>query len=75
MSKSEKMIVERKNNEILVRFSAGTNASKIQSILDYLRYEELTSNSQATEKDIENLTKESKSDRWEKIEKEIGLDD
>jgi hypothetical protein len=69
------MIVERKNNEILVRISAGTNASKIQSILDYLRYEELTSNSQATEKDIENLTKESKSDRWEKIKKEIGLDD
>jgi hypothetical protein len=69
------MIVERKNNEILVRFSAGTKASKIQSILDYLRYEELTSKSKATEKDIDNLTKQSKSDRWEKIKKEIGLDD
>lgn len=69
------MIVERKDNEILVRFSAGTKASKIQSILDYLRYEELTSNSRATEKDIDNLTKKSKSDRWEKIKKEIGLDD
>ncbi|HLS29470.1 MAG TPA: hypothetical protein VK021_01295 [Flavobacteriaceae bacterium] len=68
------MIVERKNNEILVRFSANTKASKIQSILDYLRYEELTSKSKATEKDIENLTKTSKSDRWEKIKKEIGLD-
>jgi len=69
------MIVERKDNEILVRFSAGTKASKIQSILDYLRYEELTSKSRATEKDIDNLTKKSKSDRWEKIKKEIGLDD
>ncbi len=49
------MIVERKNNEILVRFSAGTNASKIQSILNYLRYKELTSKSEATEKDIEAL--------------------
>jgi len=68
------MIVERKDNEILVRFSAGTKASKIQSILDYLRYEELTSKSRATEKDIDNLTKKSKSDRWEKIKKEIGLD-
>ena len=69
------MIVERKNNEILVRFSAGTKVSKIQSILDYLIYEELTSKSQATEKDIENLTKQSKSDRWEQIKKERGLDD
>lgn len=69
------MIVERNNNEILVRFSAGTKASKIQSILDYLRYEELTSKSEAMEKDIEALTKKSKSDRWEKIKKEVGLDD
>lgn len=69
------MIVERKDNEILVRFSANTKASKIQSILDYLRYEELTSKSKATEKDIDYLTKQSKSDRWEKIKKEIGLDD
>lgn len=69
------MIVERHNNEILVRFSAGKKASKIQLILDYLRYEELTSKSMATEKDIENLTKEAKSDRWERIKKEIGLDD
>ena len=69
------MIVERKDNELLVRISAGKNASKIQSILDYLRYEELTSNSEATEKDIENLTKESKKDRWEKIRKEIGFND
>lgn len=69
------MIVERKNNEILVRFSAGTKASKIQSILDYLRFEELTLRSEATEKDVEILTKNSKSDRWEKIKKEVGLDD
>ncbi len=69
------MIVERKNDEILVRFSAGTKASKIQSILDYLRYEELTSKSKATEKDVETLTKQSKSERWEKIKKEIGFDD
>ena len=69
------MIVERINNEILVRFSAGTKVSKIQSILDYLRYEELTSRSEATEKNVEALTKESKFDRWGKIKKEVGLDD
>lgn len=69
------MIVERENNEILVRFTASKNASRIQSILDYLRYEELTSKSKAKEKDVDELVKESKSDRWQKIRRSIGFDD
>lgn len=69
------MIVEIRNNEILVRFKMGTRASKIQSILDYLKYEELTSKSTATEQDIEDLVNEAKKGRWEKIKKQIGLND
>jgi len=68
------MIVERQNNEILVRFSAGNKASKIQSILDYLRYEELTSKSKATQKDLDLLLKDAKKGRLDKIRKETGLD-
>lgn len=67
------MIVERQNNEILVRFFAGNNASRIQAILDYLRYEELTSKSKATQKDLNLLLKEAKNGRLDKIKKEIGL--
>lgn len=69
------MIVERENNEIVVRFTANKSASRIQSILDYLRYEELTSKSNAAERDIEELVKEVKSNRWEKIRKSAGFDD
>jgi len=69
------MIVERENDEILVRFTASKSASRIQSILDYLRYEELTSKSKASEKDVDELVKESKANRWEKIRKSIGFDD
>ncbi len=69
------MIVERQNNEILVRFSAGAKASKIQSILDYLRYEELTSRSKATKDDLEDLLKDAKKGRTDKINKELGLND
>ena len=69
------MIVERENNEILVRFSASKDASRIQSILDYLRYEELTSRSNAKEEDVNELVKESKSGRWEKIRKSVGFND
>jgi hypothetical protein len=69
------MTVERKNNEILVRFSAAIKTSRIQSILDYLRYEELTSKSKATQRDVDLLLKESKKGRFKKIKQEIGFDD
>jgi hypothetical protein len=69
------MIVERQDNEILVRFSAGTEASKIQTILDYLRYEELTSKSTATENDIDELLKDIKKGRWNRTKKELVLND
>jgi len=69
------MIVERQDNEILVRFSAGIKTSRIQTILDYLRYEELTSKSTATENDIDELLKEIKKGRWSRTKKEIGLND
>jgi len=69
------MIVERKNNEILVRFSTGTDTSKIQSILDYLRYEELTSKSAATEEDVKKLVGLAKKDRWKRIERGLQSND
>ncbi|MBY5959544.1 hypothetical protein KUV50_15435 [Membranicola marinus] len=69
------MKVERQKDEIVVRFSAGKNASKIQSILDYLRYEELTSKSKATQKDLDLLLKETKRGRFDKIIIEMGLDE
>jgi hypothetical protein len=69
------MIVERQNNEILVRFSAGIKTSRIQTILDYLRYEELTSKSTASEDDIDEFLKEIKKGRWDRTKEELGLND
>ncbi len=67
------MIVERLNNEILIRIPSKMNYSRIQSLLDYLRYEELTSDSKATQEDVDVLTAEVKKGRWDKIKREIGL--
>ena len=69
------MKVERRENEIVVRFSPSTQTSKIQSILDYLRYEELTSQSAATQDDVDRLTNEAKKGRWKRTKWELGLDD
>ncbi len=69
------MIVKRQNNEISVKFSAEINISKIQTILDYLRYEELTAKSNATENSVNELLNEVKEERWENSKKEIGIND
>lgn len=69
------MIVERQNNEIRVRFSAGIETSRIQTILDYLRYEELTSKSTATEDNVDELLSEAKKGRWNRAKEELGLND
>jgi len=58
------MQVERTNNEILIRLPANTDISGLQRILDYLQFREITAKSQATENDIDDLAKESKSDWW-----------
>jgi hypothetical protein len=52
------MIVERRNNEILVRLSPQTNTSDLQDMLDYLEYKELVSKSKAKQRDIDALTKQ-----------------
>jgi len=41
--------------------------------MDYLRYEELTSDSNATQEDVDILTSEAKKGRWDRIKKEIGF--
>ncbi len=69
------MIVERQNNEILIRISAGLKPSKIQAILDYLRYVELTSKSTATQSEVDELLKEIKRGRWERTKEELGIND
>lgn len=69
------MIIERKKDEILVRFSSRMKTSRIQAILDYLRYEELTSKSTATENDLDELLKKVKKGRWNSNKEELGLND
>ncbi|NLN33588.1 MAG: hypothetical protein GX159_08340 [Flavobacteriaceae bacterium] len=55
------MQVERLNNEILIRVPANTDLLGLQRILDYVRFREITSKSKATEEEIENIARESKS--------------
>jgi hypothetical protein len=69
------MNVQRQNNELLVRLKIGADTGRIQAMLDYLRYEELTADSNATQEDVNQLVNEIKKGRWQRIRKEIGIND
>ena len=60
------MQIERTNNEIVIRVAAGTDLVGLQRILDYLKFREIASKSKATQEQIDQLSKESKSSWWKK---------
>lgn len=58
------MIIERKNNEILVRLPADIDTMGLQRIINYLKFKEATKNSTATEEQANKLADESKKNWW-----------
>lgn len=60
------MQVERTDDEILIRVSANTDLTGLQRILDYVKFREIASKSQASQAQIDELAKESKSSWWKK---------
>ena len=60
------MVVEKKNNEIIVRLDGSIDINFVQQTLDYLRYLELGSKSKVTQEEIDQLAKEVKKGWWEK---------
>lgn len=67
------MKVERTNDGLLIRIPGNLTSSRIQSIMDYLRYEELTAESRVSQKDLDELISKVKKGRWNRIKKEIDL--
>lgn len=58
------MIIERTNNEILIRIPDTVNIDDAQRIIDYIRYQELTSKSKATQKEADNIAAEANENWW-----------
>ena len=66
------MQIERTNNEILIRLSSGTDLVGLQRILDYLKFREIASKSKASQKQMDELSSESKSSWWKKNKSRFG---
>jgi hypothetical protein len=60
------MLIERKNNEVVIRLPASVNTEGLQRLVDYLTYKEATSKSKARQSDVDKLSKQVKKGWWAK---------
>lgn len=60
------MIIERTSKEILIRIPNTVDLQGAQRIIDYIRYQEVTSKSKAKQKDIDKLADDVNEGWWEK---------
>lgn len=60
----KKMIIERTKNEIIFRFSNNLKIDELQDLADLFEYKEITSQSKAKQKDVDDLVKAIKKGRW-----------
>jgi hypothetical protein len=67
------MILERTNNEILVRLPAYVDLTELQNMLDYLEYKENTARTKAKQKDVDELSKSVNRSIWKKIKDQRKL--
>ena len=67
------MILERTNNEILVRLPAYVDLTELQNMLDYLEYKENTAKTKATQNDVDELSESVNSNIWTKFKAQRKL--
>jgi len=60
------MIVERTNNELIIRLPATVNAVEIQDLLNYLRYQELTSKFTVRQNEVDKLAHQVNQGWWKR---------
>lgn len=65
------MIIQRINNEILIRIPGSTDIDGIQRAINFIRYKELTTYSQAKQEEVDQLAAEIDCNWWEKNKKRL----
>jgi len=60
------MIIERTDNQIIIKVSPEIDPLGFQRIMDYLQYLEITSKSKATQNDADKLADELNENWWAK---------
>jgi hypothetical protein len=60
------MIIERVNNEIIIRLPGDLNIDELQDMTDWFQYKEITRKSKAKQADVDTLVSQIKKGRWNK---------
>jgi len=60
------MIIERTNDELIIRLPATVNAAEIQDLLNFLRYQELTSKFTVKQSDVDRLAHQVNKGWWKR---------
>lgn len=60
------MIIERVNNEIVIKLPGDINIDELQDMTDWFQYLEITRRSKAKQADVDSLVKQIKKGRWDK---------
>ncbi|MBE0638397.1 MAG: hypothetical protein IH598_07750 [Bacteroidales bacterium] len=68
------MILERTNNEILVRLPASLDLTELQNMIDYLEYKENTATTKAKQKDVDELSASVNKSIWTKLKAQRKLE-
>lgn len=61
------MVVEKQKGQIVIKLSDSIDLEEIKNTLDFLRYKEITSKSEATQEDFEELINSIKLDLKEDL--------
>jgi hypothetical protein len=60
------MIIERTNNEIIIRLPGDINIDELQDLSNWFLFKEVTRKSKATQSDVDLLVNKIKKGRWNK---------
>ena len=72
-TKSRKMIIERTSKEVVFRLPSSTNLADLQDIANLFAFKEISQKSKATQKEVDELVKKIKKDRWATTKRKLGL--
>lgn len=67
------MLLERTQSELLIRLPLSIKLFELQKMLDFIKYKEIVSESNADESEILNLSQEVNSAIWERIKSKRQL--
>lgn len=67
------MIIERTKDEVIFRLPGNLSVDELQDITDLLEFKELSKKSKASQKDVNQLVKLIKKDRWSKTKSKLDL--